>query len=206
MKPESLSLTGTGPLVVLPVLGLSHRVQLIGAEAATISRIPLPNNRHPRHLFNTAIQGHFFEYSDHLSGIDPAMILFDRSCRGRIGNYQADTMPVGTISQALGISSIVPSSGEIIVPLVGSLIYEYAYLHSWLGMDYAGARALQENQSVIPDNVYVRSLEFLFPGTIVFRPETGVCIPALIFNGAQWIITYRDITTNVISGVDMWMK
>lgn len=148
------------------------------------------------------------------------LILYNRPREGageslRLNNVS--TLAVGRLADMIGLGEVIPTSGPIDVPLLGSLICRekglwidgalakdprrYAHLGSGIG----GARALVTNQNIIPDDFHLNRTQLLFPGTIVFDPDIGICIPEVVKLEGTWIIRHRDLLSQVIPGVDLFI-
>jgi hypothetical protein len=187
-----------------------HAYQLItiGAgegkkQGGKIPILPIIRDQaHPIHRMNAIFMDAEMEIPE--GGVlDESLVLFNRVIKKKIHGLQFNAMGSGVIVQHLGIAKIIPESGPIDVQLLGTLVYEQASRLHWIGADYGAARAFCRAQKNIPTEPHFDRLQFLFPGTIVFDHEEGICVPMVKNNGDEWLITHRNILGNTVPGVDV---
>ncbi len=142
------------------------------------------------------------------AGPEQAITLYHRASEGSVRELQAAVMCTGRIADVLGLKEIIPESGLIDIELLGSFIYEHARQpqNQWIGADYGAARALCAYQEFIPKEPRFHRLKFVFPGTIVFDEQLGICVPMVIKGDKGWKVTHENILSNSIPGVHMHMK
>lgn len=157
---------------------------------------------HPIHLLNR-IFGHAEMPVPEGEDLDESLIIFTRHCKKLIRGLHFQAMGTGVIVKHLGLADIIPDSGPIDIQLLGTLVCDKASRMHWIGADYSGARAFCRAQKNIPIEPHFGRLQFLFPGTIVFDHNEGICVPMVKKNVNGWVITHRNILENTIPGVDV---
>jgi hypothetical protein len=204
--------------LLVPTTG--GKLRLIGKSAkittdeTRLSPLPSPK-KHPYHMFNDVWQNNektAMTVADCGHELDPSVVIHTDHGSARGVRLRAEPMPVGKIIDTLGLQSIIPESGELDVQMVGLLVDEHVkqidYQRPGTGRlsphGFSSAKALCENQHLIPDNPWVKRLKFLFPKTIVFRQELGVCVPMVeCVDQHSWVLTFCDIHSQVVPGIHM---
>ncbi len=192
--------------------GKKHNYQLVtspqnpqGTTNEKEENLPFSRcDEHPVHIINNIFGRVRFEISPHKE-LDERLILFHRAIKGDCIGVSFLPMGVGIIINHLGsMANIIPPHGQIDIPLLSPLIRAHAKEMNWIGLDYGVARAFCGAQKNIPTMPHFDRLQFLFPGTIVFDHEEGICIPMVKKIGEKWFITHRNIFSTIIPGVDLW--
>ena len=205
--------------------GTSEGINVHGLHLATGTTNPdaqegyeiIRNKPHPYNLLHQALKEAWLEVPQG-GDLNEDLILYSREEEepGRKVRMYVEPMRVGTIAEAIDLKRVIPLSGPVDVPLLGSLIKmeKGNWVGSgsgspgkggWLGAGIGAARALCSHQEIIPNDFHLGRTQLLFSGTIVFDPALGICIPVMAKEDGAWVIRHRDILDQVIPGVDLHM-